>query len=395
MAISKSLLQLTGSLANVSMYKLHGGEQVVVRMKGGPSKDHIKKWPQFEKLRKNNSEWTGCTRMASEIRCSFSAMNRLEDYPVTGALNAICKQIQKLDTEYEPGSRSVNLTQHKEMLNGFSFSRNQVLESVLRVSIETTLDMVTGEAHITIPQVNTDMYLYNFRKLPYYRIIANLSSTCDTIMNDEEKGYKSPYYVTCDRELGVFESEWMPAAGVQPALDILASGLLTGKFTPSTTFNPNDHRAFNRNGEAFDKGETFAGIDYLKGLNAVEEIMLAGRTGRSWLASFPVLLAFFAVRSDLLPKYPLRVMEMAMEPAFYTHIHGGITIRTLLSLLRYRLALRHTSPRVEVLLRFSRWESSCAVPHTGGRSGSKPPTPFRRHSSKPVRVQAPATQAEK
>lgn len=52
----------------------------------------------------------------------------------------------------------------------------------------------------------------------------------------------------------------------------LASGLLTGKFTPSTTFNPHDHRAFNRNGEAFDKGETFSGIDYLKGLNAVEEI---------------------------------------------------------------------------------------------------------------------------
>ncbi|MDD5186407.1 MAG: aldo/keto reductase, partial [Paludibacter sp.] len=33
-----------------------------------------------------------------------------------------------------------------------------------------------------------------------------------------------------------------------------------------------DHRAFNRNGEAFDKGETFSGIDYLKGLEAVEEI---------------------------------------------------------------------------------------------------------------------------
>ena len=52
----------------------------------------------------------------------------------------------------------------------------------------------------------------------------------------------------------------------------LASGLLTGKFTASTTFNPHDHRSFNRNGEAFDKGETFSGIDYLKGLKAVEEI---------------------------------------------------------------------------------------------------------------------------
>ena len=52
----------------------------------------------------------------------------------------------------------------------------------------------------------------------------------------------------------------------------LASGLLTGKFSASTTFEKDDHRTFNRNGEAFDKGETFSGVDYIKGLEAVEEI---------------------------------------------------------------------------------------------------------------------------
>jgi aryl-alcohol dehydrogenase-like predicted oxidoreductase len=52
----------------------------------------------------------------------------------------------------------------------------------------------------------------------------------------------------------------------------LASGLLTGKYSASTTFGKDDHRTFNRNGEAFDKGETFSGIDYIKGLEAVEEI---------------------------------------------------------------------------------------------------------------------------
>ncbi|MES2773761.1 MAG: aldo/keto reductase [Bacteroidota bacterium] len=52
----------------------------------------------------------------------------------------------------------------------------------------------------------------------------------------------------------------------------LASGLLTGKFSAATVFGEQDHRTFNRNGEAFDKGETFSGIDYLKGLEAVEEI---------------------------------------------------------------------------------------------------------------------------
>ncbi len=52
----------------------------------------------------------------------------------------------------------------------------------------------------------------------------------------------------------------------------LASGLLTGKFNKTTTFDKDDHRFFNRNGEAFDKGETFSGIDYHLGLQAVEEL---------------------------------------------------------------------------------------------------------------------------
>ncbi len=52
----------------------------------------------------------------------------------------------------------------------------------------------------------------------------------------------------------------------------LASGLLTGKLTPDATFPPDDHRSFNVRGEAFDVGETFAGVDFQQGLDAVEEL---------------------------------------------------------------------------------------------------------------------------
>jgi aryl-alcohol dehydrogenase-like predicted oxidoreductase len=52
----------------------------------------------------------------------------------------------------------------------------------------------------------------------------------------------------------------------------LASGLLTGTFSANSTFTAGDHRNFNRNGEHFDKGETFSGIDYETGLKAVEEL---------------------------------------------------------------------------------------------------------------------------
>ena len=52
----------------------------------------------------------------------------------------------------------------------------------------------------------------------------------------------------------------------------LASGLLSGKYDETTTFAPEDHRTYNRNGEAFDVGETFAGVDFATGVQAAREV---------------------------------------------------------------------------------------------------------------------------
>lgn len=52
----------------------------------------------------------------------------------------------------------------------------------------------------------------------------------------------------------------------------LASGLLSGKYTADTTFDKDDHRTYNRNGEAFDKGETFSGVPFAEGVAAADEL---------------------------------------------------------------------------------------------------------------------------
>lgn len=57
----------------------------------------------------------------------------------------------------------------------------------------------------------------------------------------------------------------------------LASGLLSGRFTAETTFAPNDHRSFNRDGSAFDVGETFAGVDFDTGVDAAVEFSTLAR----------------------------------------------------------------------------------------------------------------------
>ena len=86
----------------------------------------------------------------------------------------------------------------------------------------------------------------------------------------------------------------------------LASGLLTGKMTPATKFAANDHRNYNRHGEAFDVGETFAGVDLHTGLAAVEELRALVPPGQS--------MATFALRFCLSDPAVSTVIPGAKNP---------------------------------------------------------------------------------
>jgi aryl-alcohol dehydrogenase-like predicted oxidoreductase len=85
----------------------------------------------------------------------------------------------------------------------------------------------------------------------------------------------------------------------------LASGLLSGKYTRATTFGADDHRNYNRHGEAFDVGETFAGVPYEAGLDAVEELKPLVKDGT---------LAQFALRWILMHDAVSTVIPGARNP---------------------------------------------------------------------------------
>jgi len=87
----------------------------------------------------------------------------------------------------------------------------------------------------------------------------------------------------------------------------LASGLLTGKLTQHSQFSPDDHRNFNRHGEAFDVGETFSGVPYDVALEAVESIRPLVPQG--------VSMAAFALRWILMENAVSVVIPGAKSPA--------------------------------------------------------------------------------
>lgn len=101
----------------------------------------------------------------------------------------------------------------------------------------------------------------------------------------------------------------------------LASGMLTGKLTAQSQFAADDHRAFNRNGEAFDMGETFSGVPYDVALQAVEDLRALVPQGAT--------MAQFALRWILMQEAVTVVIPGARTPAQATANAGADALSPL------------------------------------------------------------------
>jgi aryl-alcohol dehydrogenase-like predicted oxidoreductase len=124
----------------------------------------------------------------------------------------------------------------------------------------------------------------------------------------------------------------------------LASGLLTGKLRADSTFAADDHRAFNREGAAFDKGETFSGVPYGVGLAAVERLRplvpegaTLAQTALRWILEFdavscvipgaktPAQATANAAAADLAPLSPatMDAVRAVYDALVREHVHAG------------------------------------------------------------------------
>lgn len=125
--------------------------------------------------------------------------------------------------------------------------------------------------------------------------------------------------------------------GVIPRLP-LSSGMLTGKMSKTTAFEADDHRSFNRQGEAFDRGETFSGVDYDLALSVVEELkplVPAGMTLAEMAVRF--ILDFPAVTSVIPGARNVRQVEQNVRPAGLPPLGTALHER-LAELYRVRLS---------------------------------------------------------
>ena len=194
MAIVKGFMQITGSIKGVSFYTRRGSDKVIMRTKGGATKDQIEHSPKFKNVRKQQKEFKACAKFGSLSRYAFGGLHRLADYNLTPVLVKVGSSLIKLDMTSEFGKRSLKLSENKQVLEGFNFNRNYPFNTVLRIFPRWELDRENLKAEITFPRINTDIDLLNIQKLPFFRLIIAIGTISDLIYNPIIKEYEPILY---------------------------------------------------------------------------------------------------------------------------------------------------------------------------------------------------------
>ena len=185
MAIVKNFLQITGSIKGVSFYTKVGSDKVIMRTKGGASKETIQNGPRFEKLRKHQVEWQGCVRFAQTMRDAIGETYRLSDFNLTPVWTGMGRQIVKLDTVSAVGQRFLRFSQCRQEMEGYNLNKTYPIASILQVSPLAELNRETLSSTVSLPRINTSSDLQNIQRLPYFRLIVCLGMVSD-MMYDQD-----------------------------------------------------------------------------------------------------------------------------------------------------------------------------------------------------------------
>lgn len=167
----------TGSFGNLSVYKMKGVDKLIVRRKGGPSKEKIRNHAKFEMTRRKNAEFGGRATMTSWILRSLIYHKPMADYNMAGPLNSLMIPIQALDSVHGMGQRDIRLSTNPEILKGFSLTRKTSFDTIVR----TTLNhgFAGQAAWVTIPALTPGINFYAAPRHHWFRIVLSLGLVPD------------------------------------------------------------------------------------------------------------------------------------------------------------------------------------------------------------------------
>ena len=211
-------VSFTGRIGNLSAYKMRGVEGIVLRQKGGASKEKIKTSADFVRTRELNSEFGGRSRASKWLRGTLVHQRHIADFNLAGPLNALMKPVQALDTENNRGKRNIVLSKNPHLLEGFSLNRKTYLDSIIRSPLAWSISRETLSARIDIPALMPGFNFFTTEKYPLYTIVASLGIMPDLFYTGN--GYKPSSLDYMLNNTQAADTGWLPVLKGSPALSL-------------------------------------------------------------------------------------------------------------------------------------------------------------------------------
>ena len=222
MARMKKAFDVTGTVGNISIYKVRGSDEPIVRTKGGPTKRMVKTRKSFATTRRNNSEFGGRARITSQVMRILRPMKYLGDYNLAGPLNSLFIPIQALDTVSEHGQRNIELTKNPDLLEGFNLNRRTPFSSIITNSPEYTLSRETLTASVTFPALIPGVNFFPAGNFSWYKIMAVFGVIENVFYNS--RGYGNAAGNQHLRGYNVFaSSDWFNITPQSQAVELICS----------------------------------------------------------------------------------------------------------------------------------------------------------------------------
>ena len=174
MAKVSTSMPLTNKLGDYSIYQMEGIEKLILRAKGGPTKEQIANDPQFEALRKCQSEFAGAGRASGFIMQTTKALNHLAGLSYGGLLTRVCHLVQLQEPLTERGKRPILFSKHGKLLEGMNFNDLKSIDLVLRHLPGFTISRNELKAIVYFPGLFPGINLFNPWNYPFYRLIITL-----------------------------------------------------------------------------------------------------------------------------------------------------------------------------------------------------------------------------
>ncbi|MBT1711975.1 hypothetical protein KK062_27275 [Fulvivirgaceae bacterium PWU5] len=193
--LKKNLLDITGSVGEISIYRRRGVEKTIVRQKGGPSADQIKHSPKFKLLRHHQAEFKGFTLACKHLRLTFHELRALScGFNVSAPLNRLMKIVQKQDTSSALGTRNVNLSRYPDLLRGLPLNKSNVFDAVFCATLTWSLDRDTRSVRVHIPQLVHGVNFHPQNDLPLFSVVISLGLAPDFVYDPGRKTYRPPVW---------------------------------------------------------------------------------------------------------------------------------------------------------------------------------------------------------